>query len=675
MREQPYNLWKGSWQSIIQLCQNVAEILNFEFFCSSQGHLVFRPPQYNRMPASVLNEMLNLSHAGGVRLFPEFLTHLFKTREQALVNEVIIKEWEIMKAAALLGKKDVGEVEDLVYGSTGSPQIFIINQSDKIVDAAKLASAISDRDRESLLNVVRDANYQTQVNNLGAFAAKAQRNLQKELLNTNTINSNVNVLGLKQTSLGNQEAYEKAVKEIASLTGQQRRSQSEYDNEKIGAKVNGQSNPSSDVAGVISNISSLVSQRSRMLRSLEKVLDQNVEVASLSEDGEMKIKRSSPFANNLPSGLFNKLVEDDTNDTLGHLSGDRFVIKDDVIISAKFSENPPAFTTISVKGTVPIVGGTGDIAGIPEFTALGVDFDLWRQYGWRNDKTFDKPFFSDAQLQCAPYAIMLLSRQRKNIVTGSVTVMGNEYYQLGDVVYVAHRQMLYYVNKVQHSISYDGDFKTTLGLNYGHAPGEYIPTPLDIIGKQMINRASSQTSYRVRRETSKFSTFIEAIVFDPDSTDPLKGSQANKNFERMVNASTVVRTEINEKDTKNSPRVYVMSFFGEEDIQNTRANAVLNWFKNPERPGGSFNSPGVADVFSSDVDDPNSLQGFKIHSDLLEIDRINQCLPPEGSLSPAEQDLLSQGVTASQKSFALDPSLSRVVEIHLRQAPVGGWND
>ncbi len=673
LREQGYNLWKGSWQSVIQLCRTVAETLNFELFSDSQGHIVFRPPQYNRIPASVLDQMLSLSHSGGIKLFPEFLTHLFKSKEQALLNEVVITEWEIVKQGALIGKKDISEVEELVYGSTGSPQMFIINQKDKVKDAAELSRAISDLDREALLYVVRDSNYQTQMKNLGAFAAKAQRNLQKELINTSATGENLNSLGVKDKSLGSEGAYNEAVKSIAKLTGQQRRSQPEYDKEKIGAVINGNSNPSSDVDRIISKISSLVSVRAKLLRSLEKILDQNIEIAELSGDGQMKIRRTSPFSTNLSSNLYNKLIEDDGADTLGHMSGNRFVINDDHIISATFSEKPPAFTNISVKGSFPIIGGKGEIAGIPELTAIAADFDLWRQYGWRSDKTVDKPFFSDAQLQCAPYAIMLLSRQRRNIVTGSITVMGNEFYQLGDVVYVAHRQMLYYVERVQHTISYDGNFTTTLELKYGHPPGDYIPTPLDIIGKQMINSGNSQVGYRIRRETPRFNSFLAAVVFNPDDNDLLKGKHAKRNFERLVGAATVARAEIDESDTTNSARVYAMTFFGDEDRQNTRANEVLKWFKNPERPVGSNNSAGKATIISANINNPSNLQGFKIHPDLLEIDRVNQCLPQEETLSAAEEDLLAQGITASQEAIALDPSLGNVVEIHLRQPPVGGW--
>ena len=62
MRSQSPDQFKSSWLSVNEICESVAKNLNFEFFCSTQGHLVFRPPQYNRIPLTVLHEMFKLYH-------------------------------------------------------------------------------------------------------------------------------------------------------------------------------------------------------------------------------------------------------------------------------------------------------------------------------------------------------------------------------------------------------------------------------------------------------------------------------------------------------------------------------------------------------------------------------------------------------------------------------------
>jgi hypothetical protein len=74
--------------------------------------------------------------------------------------------------------------------------------------------------------------------------------------------------------------------------------------------------------------------------------------------------------------------------------------------------------------------------------------------------------------------------QRVKIFSGSVTLAGNEYYQPGDTVYIPSKGLLFYVTRVAHSFSIGSKFTTTLALEYGHPPGIYLPTPIDVIGEQ-----------------------------------------------------------------------------------------------------------------------------------------------------------------------------------------------
>jgi len=47
---QSANLWQSEWDTPFVLCHAVAEALDFEFYCNEDGHLIFRPPKYNRTP-------------------------------------------------------------------------------------------------------------------------------------------------------------------------------------------------------------------------------------------------------------------------------------------------------------------------------------------------------------------------------------------------------------------------------------------------------------------------------------------------------------------------------------------------------------------------------------------------------------------------------------------------
>ena len=177
----------------------------------------------------------------------------------------------------------------------------------------------------------------------------------------------------------------------------------------------------------------------------------------------------------------------------------------DRIISFEISENPPPFTMVSVNGlfgqgfTDAPGGMKTSNDGNAVTSAYAVDYDMWYQYGFRAPSSIEAPFFNDPDSQCAPYAVAALLGARENILQGSVGVAGyNEYYQPGDVVYIEDRNLLFYVKSVSHSFSY-GNLSTTLELNYGHSPGEYIPTMLDIIGKILYASKGFFDQHRTER--------------------------------------------------------------------------------------------------------------------------------------------------------------------------------
>jgi hypothetical protein len=186
-------------------------------------------------------------------------------------------------------------------------------------------------------------------------------------------------------------------------------------------------------------------------------------------------------------------MEYEDEDDLGPGSGKRFILTPDRIVSLTISENPPPHTAITVNGLL----GQGLLNPSDSFrtssdgnaitSAYAVDYDMWYQYGFKIGKAIEAPYFSDPEIHCAPFAVSTLLEARENVLQGTVEVAGyNEYYQPGDVVYIEDRGLLFYVKSVSHSCSY-GKLSTTLSLTYGHNPGEYIPTMLDVAGKLLYN--------------------------------------------------------------------------------------------------------------------------------------------------------------------------------------------
>jgi len=201
--------------------------------------------------------------------------------------------------------------------------------------------------------------------------------------------------------------------------------------------------------------------------------------------------------------VYDHLIEDDTRNLLGYGSGKRFILKDEYIRSATFSEKPPDFTRVDVFGSAPL--------GLAEslnrsfdglyFWAGATDFDLWKQYGYKPQK-IDLPFVSDPEGQGKPYAFLELAMQKLKVNSASVNIIGNEFYQPGDTVYIPSKGLLYYVTSVNHSFDYGSNFTTSLNLEYGHPAGNYIPSPLDVIGQQLVSNIIEDPAIIYRSDTS-----------------------------------------------------------------------------------------------------------------------------------------------------------------------------
>jgi hypothetical protein len=222
--------------------------------------------------------------------------------------------------------------------------------------------------------------------------------------------------------------------------------------------------------------------------------------------------------------IYDHLIEDDTRNLLGYGSGKRFILKDEYIISANFSENPPEFTRLDIKGDAPLIGDglNRGFEGL-YFWAGATDFDLWRQYGYKPSLQ-SLPFISDAKGQAKPYAILKLGMQKFAINMGSVTIAGNEFYQPGDTVFVPSKGLLYYVKSVSHTFNFGSSFSTKLDLEYGHPAGDYIPGPLDIIGQQMVSNFLEDPSLIYRSSE----TDDNYRPLNPDSSIVFPSSDASK---------------------------------------------------------------------------------------------------------------------------------------------------
>lgn len=263
-----------------------------------------------------------------------------------------------------------------------------------------------------------------------------------------------------------------------------------------------------------SGISNILSGAQEVLERTSDVIQTTIDVIT----GDTY--RSTPF---------DYLIEDDTVNTLGYGSGKRFFLYDDQIITASFSENGPSFTRCDVIGDTPL-NLTGEIASQTDGKLLwagATDFDLWRQYGYKVE-TLNIPFITDSETMGKPFAILELIIAGAEVNSANVTIIGNEFYQSGDTVYIPSKNLLYYVASVSHSFSYSsGDFTTTLSLKYGRPPGVYIPNPMDIFGQQTLGK--SDTPLLTYRSSGSDDNYIplspECVLVIPQSI--VEGNSSN----------------------------------------------------------------------------------------------------------------------------------------------------
>ena len=177
------------------------------------------------------------------------------------------------------------------------------------------------------------------------------------------------------------------------------------------------------------------------------------------------------------------MIEDETEDDYGLGAGKRFIIRKQDILASSYKEQAPEFTAIKVQGAQAggLLPSRGfDVGGGMETLSVwAVDYDLWRMYGFKDGAERFVPFMNNVETQIAPYAVSLLNQQRSSIFHGSITRVGNEFVQPGEVYYSEEKDTLFYCEQVSHSFSYGspGSFTTTMALTYGHPIGEYIATP------------------------------------------------------------------------------------------------------------------------------------------------------------------------------------------------------
>lgn len=370
------------------------------------------------------------------------------------------------------------------------------------------------------------------------------------------------------------------------------------------------------------------------------------------------------------STLFDHLIEDDSKNLLGPGSGRRYIIQDEEIEEMSMEERPPDYTRIDVYGQSSLIdeqlksiyGGENLM-----FWAGATDFDLWRQYGYR-PKTLNVPFSNSAEYTSKPLALLHMMMQRVKIFSGSVTLAGNEYYQPGDTVYIPSKGLLFYVTRVTHSFAIGSKFSTTLVLEYGHPPGIYLPTPIDIIGEQYNKQFLKNGDFINIRNTSGDDKYK---VLEPDSCIifPFGTQISENNIDALLSykgnqvAFYNMITDLSTGILAGSRKLLIRGFVKDgkdssaiNDVQK-RIDLVKSLFLNPVMLTQTNSTALGDDLYDSISSIVRTVSPIGNSKDL------SPMVLPNGITAPKIQDyqIIEQIVYANRDASSIDnPQLSRV---------------
>ena len=573
------SLLNSEYVGVAEQIPRIAGELGLEIFADSQGHIRARPPAFNKIPSSVFYRMIRDAATKKKRIFPQLLESLFLNQADGAKEQLEIVEDQIRYRTALLGFADDSAAQKFITSTSGDSVFLFVTGSDGFLGGADLRNMFqqahpdirSGLDYKPLQSI--DKLVTGQLKQVAIFTIRSKITAIQSPIIFNNYNSNTS---LSRANIISERLKRKGIivtNPIATLKITQ-----------------------NDVLNLTNEISQFISERQNLLKTLSNSIKNLSDGAAVNNDPKKARTILYPSINTkttLPD-ILEHMIEDEDTDDLGPGSGARYIIKENQIIDLIIAETEPEYTVIEVHGLFeeglappPNALNIGR-GGNTQSTAFAADYDLWRMYGFKMSQPVPASALSDPDSQLAPLAVYLLNKARKNILRGSCTIVGNEYMQAGEVIYIESRNLLFYVEEVSHSFSYSGTFTTSLKLIFGHTPGEYIPTMLDIIGKSLYsNRHQANLVRHVRHGYASGETPITTLITNNNSFDSSLGNLINgtfgeqnrKNLTNMVMAASGILTPNIGKNPVLELRIYHKSV-ADSGLVNI-ANQVKGWVINP----------------------------------------------------------------------------------------------
>jgi len=224
-----------------------------------------------------------------------------------------------------------------------------------------------------------------------------------------------------------------------------------------------------------------------------------------------------------------------TNDT-----PEVYVIRDDDILSSQFTESDKeVVTSVYVAGKPNFITISPQIA---KMTAFYEDSSLLRKYG-RRMISVSHPYITQSS-DCFYFAKSWMLRINAGRFVGTVSIIGRPELRMHMPVYIASKNMIYYIVGIQHKFNYGQTFTTTLTLKYGRKPWEILPEILDYGVPDKLS--AENPNHTPGNVTSK-----ENVEASPTYIDPLSKLKFNlRNLTALPNAPDATLVNLNIPEEK-----------------------------------------------------------------------------------------------------------------------------
>ena len=167
------------------------------------------------------------------------------------------------------------------------------------------------------------------------------------------------------------------------------------------------------------------------------------------------------------------------------------------------------------------------------------------------------------------YCKSLLQRLLAQKYQGQITILGRPELDPGRPVYIPYRNMIYYVETVQHQLDAGGNFTTTLHLSYGRKPWEILPELLAMAEHDEIYMTDA--ALFTEAQTQSLTNEQQQQLKNPYGNKPKVVSKGTNNSIKQ-NYNALMNAVINPLQTRLNTRFTVSKGIFNERSNNTSSD-------------------------------------------------------------------------------------------------------